>query len=116
MLSDLILVDPRGNRVMAVKGTESGISSVVMQQMKTPTPNPFVDVIKVPVIMGTEGSHDVVLSLHDLSGAMVLSKCATLGYGEHNVVLNGGSLSSGFYMLTLTVDGVAVQTHKVIKK
>ena len=115
-LSDLILVDPRGNRVMAVKGTESGISSVVMQQMKTPTPNPFVDVIKVPVIMGTEGSHDVVLSLHDLSGAMVLSKCATLGYGEHNVVLNGGSLSSGFYMLTLTVDGVAVQTHKVIKK
>lgn len=115
-LSDLILVDPNGNRVMAIEGSHSGISSVVMQQMKAPTPNPFVDVINVPVIIGTDGNHDVELSIHDLSGTKVFSHRAQLGHGEHKVTLNAGALRSGFYMLTLTVDGAAVQTHKVIKK
>ena len=115
-LSDLILVDQNGNRIMAIDSESSGISSAVMQQMKTPTPNPFVDIINVPVVIGTEGNHDVELSLHSLSGAKVLSHNVTLGYGEHNVVIDGSALGKGFYMLTLTVDGTAVQTHKVIKK
>ena len=115
-LSDLILVDQSGNRIMAIDSESSGISPAVMQQMKTPTPNPFVDIINVPVVIGTEGNHDVELSLHSLSGAKVLSHSATLGYGEHNVVIDGSALGKGFYMLTLTVDGTAVQTHKVIKK
>ncbi len=115
-LSDLILVDTTGNRIVAIDGSLSGIGEVVMQQMKTPTPNPFVDVINVPVAIGTEGDHSVELSLHDLSGAKMLSHSVTLGYGEHNVTINGGSLSEGMYMLTLTIDGTIVQTHKVIKK
>lgn len=115
-LSDLILVDQSGNRIMAIDSESSGISPAVMQQMKTPTPNPFVDIINVPVVIGTEGNHDVELSLHSLSGAKVLSHNVTLGYGEHNVVIDGSALGKGFYMLTLTVDGTAVQTHKVIKK
>ena len=115
-LTDLILVDQSGNRIMAIDSESSGISSAVMQQMKTPTPNPFVDIINVPVVIGTEGEHDVELSLHSLSGAKVLSHNVTLGYGEHNVVIDGSALGKGFYMLTLTVDGTAVQTHKVIKK
>ncbi len=115
-LSDLILVDQNGNRIMAIDSESSGISPAVMQQMKTPTPNPFVDIINVPVVIGTEGNHDVELSLHSLSGAKVLSHSVTLGYGEHNVVIDGSALGKGFYMLTLTVDGTAVQTHKVIKK
>lgn len=115
-IDELILVDAAGNRIMAIKGTHSGISSVVLQQMKTPTPNPFVDVIDVPVLIGTDGDHAVELSLVDLSGAKVFSHNTTLGFGEHKVRINAGSLQSGFYLLTLTVDGAAVQTHKVIKK
>lgn len=115
-LQNLILVDVAGNRVIAINGTYSGISSVVKQQMKTPTPNPFVDVLNVPVVIGTEGTHAIELSMHDLSGTKLFSHRANLGFGEHNIVLNANALNSGFYMLTLTVDGVAVQTHKVIKK
>lgn len=115
-LSKIILVDADGNQVMALEGSNSGISSVVMQQMKAPTPNPFVDVINVPVIIGTDGNHAIELSMHDLSGAKMLNQRATLGYGEHNVVLNAGALPRGFYLLTLTVDGKNIQTHKVIKK
>lgn len=115
-LSDLILVDAAGNRIMAIDGSVSGIGTVVLSQMKNPTPNPFTDVINVPVVIGAEGQHDVELSMHSLSGAKMLSSHATLGYGQHNITLDGGKLPQGFYMLTLTVDGMAVQTHKVIKK
>lgn len=115
-LSNLILVDAAGKRIMAIDGSASGIGSAVLSQMKTPTPNPFVDEINVPVTIGSEGIHEVELSMHSLSGAKMLSHRATLGYGQHNAALNGGMLPAGFYMLTLTVDGTPVQTHKVIKK
>ena len=115
-LSNLILVDAAGKRIMAIDGSASGIGSAVLSQMKTPTPNPFVDEINVPVTIGSEGNHEVELSMHSLSGAKMLSHRTTLGYGQHNVALNGGMLPAGFYMLTLTVDGTPVQTHKVIKK
>lgn len=115
-LDNLILVDTAGNRIMAFNGSATGIGSVVMQQMKVPTPNPFVDIINVPVIIGTDGEQDVEISLHSLSGVKMLSRRFSLGYGEHNVALDGSALPAGFYMLTLSVDGAAVQTHKVIKK
>ena len=115
-LDNLILVDTAGNRIMAFNGSATGIGSVVMQQMKAPTPNPFVDIINVPVIIGTDGEQDVEISLHSLSGVKMLSRRLSLGYGEHNVALDGSALPAGFYMLTLSVDGAAVQTHKVIKK
>ena len=115
-LSNLILVDTAGKRVMAVEDLHSGISSIVKQQMKAPTPNPFVDELNVPVIIGTDGNHSVELAISDLLGTKLFSHHSKLGYGEHNVTLCPGMLRSGLYLLTLTVDGTAVQTHKVIKK
>ena len=115
-LSNLILVDVAGNRVMAIKESNSGISSVMMQQMKSPTPNPFDEVLNVPVIIGTEGLHQVELSICDMVGTKLFSDNFNLGYGEHIVVLHPGKLHRGLYLITLTLDGKAVQTHKVIKK
>ena len=115
-LDRLILVDASGNSVMAIEGASNGISSIVLQQMKTPSPNPFVDVINVPVLIGTSGNHTVELSLVDLSGAKMYSYNTVLGFGEHIVTLQPTSVPNGFYLLVLTVDGNAVQTHKVIKK
>lgn len=115
-LDNLILVDAAGNRVVAFEEDITGISSVVKLQMKTPTPNPFIDRLDVPVLIGIDGEHSVELNLVDLAGVNVCSQSTTLAYGEHVVCLNAGSLQSGFYMLTLIVDGKTVQTHKVIKK
>lgn len=112
----ITLVDPRANEVIAIRGNQSGIGEIVMQQMLAPTPNPFVDIINVPVAIGTEGNHNVELSLVNLSGAKVFSHAVTLGFGNHTVEINAGDVAPGFYLLNLTIDGTDVQSHKVIKK
>lgn len=112
----IILVDTYGNSVLAMAGSVNSKESITLQQMKNPYPNPFVDVINVPVLIGTPGDHFVELSLIDLSGIRVYNYDAVLGYGEYKIELQPSSLRKGFYMLVFSIDGNIVQTHKVIKK
>ena len=86
-----------------------------MQQMLVPSPNPFGDVLEVPVTIGTEGNHSVQLSLSSLVGVRVLGYDTTLGYGQHKVTLDTTAVPTGFYLLTLTVDGTSIQSCKVVK-
>lgn len=115
-VEDLMLVDTRGNRVMALLAETTGISSIVGQQINLPYPNPFDSQLNVPVSIGTDGSHRVILSLVNLAGVAVMSQSTTLGYGEHTIAMNTGLLADGFYLLSLVVDGHNVQTVRVIKK
>lgn len=112
----VILVDTKGNRVAALLGTFTGISSVVGQQIRGCWPNPFDEELNVLVNIATNGNHDVEIALCNLSGATVLTKDSTLGYGEHAVALDTASLAPGFYIVTLKVDGKDVQSVKAIKK
>lgn len=112
----ITLVDSNAKEVLAIRENTSGISSIVMHQMETPAPNPFEESIDVPVVIGMEGSHSVVLSLVNLAGSNVYSMQKTLDFGKHTVRVAPGNISSGFYMLTMSVDGKLVQTCKVIKK
>lgn len=115
-VEELLLVDTRGNRVVALLAETTGISSIVGQQINLPYPNPFDAQLNVPVSIGTDGSHRVILSLVNLAGVAVMSQSTTLGYGEHTIAMNTGSLADGFYLLSLVVDGHNVQTVRVIKK
>lgn len=115
-VEDLMLVDTQGNRVVALLAETTGISSIVGQQINLPYPNPFDSQLNVPVSIGTDGSHRVILSLVNLAGVAVMSQSTTLGYGEHTIAMNTGSLADGFYLLSLVVDGHNVQTVRVIKK
>ena len=112
----VILVDTKGNRVAALLGTSTGISSVVGQQIRGCWPNPFDEELNVLVNIATNGNHDVEIALCNLSGATVLTEDSTLGYGEHAVALDTASLVPGFYIVTLKVDGKDVQSVKAIKK
>ncbi|MBD5337779.1 MAG: S8 family serine peptidase [Bacteroides sp.] len=112
----VILVDTKGNRVAALLGTSTGISSVVGQQIRGCWPNPFNEELNVLVNIATNGNHDVEIALCNLSGATVLTKNMTLGFGEQAVALDTASLAPGFYIVTLKVDGKDVQSVKAIKK
>lgn len=112
----IILVDTKGNRVAALDGTSTGISSVMGQQIRGCWPNPFDESLNVMVNIVTEGQHDVEVSLENLAGATLLSKKGTLGVGEHAMTLDTAALSDGFYIVTLKVDGKNVQSVKAIKK
>ena len=115
-IENIMLVDTKGNQVMAMQGEFSGISSVVGQQMLLPYPNPFDVQLNVPVTIATEGTHNVKLCLTNLAGVTLLTQSAKLLYGEHTLTINAGALPNGFYLLTLVVDDKNVQTVRVIKK
>lgn len=116
-IDNIILVDAAGNKVLAVRGGENtGISSIMAQQINLPYPNPFSDVLNVPVIIASEGTHDVEITLSNLAGVTPIAKDCVLGYGEHVVSLNTSNLPEGFYIVTLVVDGKKIQSVKAIKK
>lgn len=116
-IDQLILSDSYGKKIMAADATNfSGVGALECMQMGKVWPVPFVDVVNVPVMIGKEGMHRVELELTSLSGAGVLSAEAYLGYGEHVMQLNAGSVGNGFYLLSMKVDGRLMQTVKVIKK
>ncbi len=116
-LEDIILVDSEGMRVYAVNESLAGIGSVTMEQMRVPSPNPFTDELTVPVTLASEGDHDVVFTLTTLDGRMAWASAdMSLERGEHSVTLRPAGIAPGFYLLTMVVDGKAVQACKVVKK
>ena len=117
MIENLILVDTKGNRVAALlDNSTSGISTIVGQQIKNCYPNPFDSELNVVATITSEQAQNVEISLTNLAGATVMRKSATIGYGEHTISFNTTSLPSGFYIVTLKVDGKSVQSVKAIKK
>ena len=116
-LEQLILVDTKGNRVAALlDNSTSGISTIVGQQIKNCYPNPFDSELNVVATITSAQDRNVEISLTDLAGATVMRKSAALGYGEHTISFNTASLPSGFYIVTLKVDGKSAQSVKAIKK
>lgn len=116
-IENLILVDTKGNRVAALlDNSTSGISTIVGQQIKNCYPNPFDSELNVVATITSDQAQNVEISLTNLAGATVMRKSATIGYGEHTISFNTASLPSGFYIVTLKVDGKSVQSVKAIKK
>lgn len=115
-LDDIILVNCDGKRVYALNESTSGIGAVTMEQMRAPSPNPFEEELNVPVTLGSAGNHDVEFALTSLDGRAAWSKTLVLDQGCHTVTLRPQGIASGFYLLTMSVDGKAVQSCKVIKK
>lgn len=115
-IAGILLCDTAGRQILAVRSEHSGIGAVSLAELKLVTPNPFRDEISVPVVLGGAGEHEVAIRFFSLDGSERLVSTSVLGYGEHTVAVDTRSLPEGFYMLTLTVDGTAVDTAKVIKQ
>lgn len=115
-IAGILLCDTAGRQILAVRSDHSGIGAVSLAELKLVTPNPFRDEISVPVVLGGAGEHEVAIRFFSLDGSERLVSTSVLGYGEHTVAVDTRSLPEGFYMLTLTVDGTAVDTAKVIKQ
>lgn len=115
-IAGILLCDTAGRQILAVRSEHSGIDAVSLAELRLVTPNPFRDEIAVPVVLGGAGEHEVAIRFFSLDGSERLVSTSVLGYGEHTVAVDTRSLAEGFYMLTLTVDGTAVDTAKVIKQ
>lgn len=114
-LAEVILSDVNGHKVVAMQGNTGGVSVIAGAQMNVVTPNPFTGHIDVPVAIAAEGNHEVSLTMTAADGSVKLRNDFCLGYGEHVLRLNTSTLGSGFYLLTLGMNGRNIQTVKVVK-
>lgn len=103
-------VDQRAtySKVVAVK--LNGENGVAMQT----GPNPFVDRINIGFEAAANGNTEIRIT--NIAGKTMITKKYNVSNGYNNLQVNGlGTLSSGMYMVQVFVNGVAMDTQKMIK-
>ncbi len=96
------------SKVIAVKLQAETTVSVVAG------PNPFIDRINIGFAGGDNKLAEVRIS--NITGKIVLSKKYELNNGYNIIQVNGlGNLSAGMYMVQVYVNGVAMDTQKMVK-
>ncbi len=77
-------------------------------------PNPFVDKLNIGFDAAQNGAAELRIS--NITGKLVSTKKYNVNNGYNNFQLTGlGSLAPGMYMVQLFVNGVALETKKLIK-
>lgn len=80
-------------------------------------PNPFVDQINLD-FNNTAANNHVTVDVYDLSGKLMFRKdfgTLAAGYSTLRVNTAAANLNTGLYMVTLNVNGKAVQVSKLVK-
>ena len=115
-VTDIVISDPTGKKIMAVNGNATGIGAVEAAQIKMPYPNPFVEQLTVPYVIGRDDVSSVKLVLTDLAGSTVAETSGEAGFGEHKCCWNLGGVARGVYFVSLYADGKLMQTTRVVKR
>ncbi len=77
-------------------------------------PNPFVD--RINVSFNSTEARIAELRISNITGKTVFTKSYNVNNGFNNIQVNGlGKLSAGMYMVQVMVNGVAMETQKMIK-
>jgi hypothetical protein len=103
-------VDSRStySKVVAVK--LNGENGVAMQA----GPNPFVDRVNIGFESTANGNAEIRIT--NLAGKTMITKKCNVSNGYNNLQVNGlGTFSSGMYLVQVFVNGVAMDTQKMIK-
>ncbi len=94
--------------VVAVKlGSEAGMSMQV-------GPNPFVNTINLSFKANENTVADVIIS--NIAGKTISTQKYNVSTGNNNIQVNNlGNLASGMYIVKVYVNGVAMDTQKLVK-
>ncbi len=117
-LTDIVLSDPEGHNVIALKGDEVGIVDVetLPAQIMKAFPNPFSSEVILDITTGFD-SKELTLVFHDITGHQVHSATiATPTAGRYSYTWNAAGISKGIYLATVYVNGAAAHTVKLVVK
>ena len=115
-VEQLVLSDARGINVLPINGNLTGVGTVENMQIQSAFPNPFTTQLTIPYIVGKDGQHNVNIVITDLTGRTVYNYATVQEYGEYSHTWTpSATISNGFYMVSLYVDGKLMQTAKVFK-
>lgn len=113
-VTEVILSDAKGQNILAIDGNTTGIGKVEAMQMQMPTPNPFTTMLKVPYVIGQDGSHKVSLVFTDMTGRTLDAYHTVADKGVYTYTWYPKGLNQGLYLVSMYVDGKLMQTAKVI--
>jgi hypothetical protein len=114
VVTEVVISDVKGKNITAINGNTTGIGAVEAMQLQIPSPNPFTTVLNVPYVIGKEGNHNVTITFCDMVGRIIDSYSTVNSRGEYTYIWYPEALQDGIYMVSLYVDGVLMQTAKVI--
>ncbi len=114
VVKEIVISDAKGKNITAINANTTGVGVVEAMQLQIPTPNPFSTVLNVPYVIGKEGNHNVTITFCDMVGRIIDSYSTVNSRGEYTYVWYPEALQDGIYMVSLYVDGVLMQTAKVI--
>ena len=117
-IESMVLADEQGHNIPAIAQGTTGIQVASQSTGEMPYPSPFANKLTVPYTIQEEGSHQVDITMTDLSGRTVMSMHKRLSHaGRFAQTFNGcNSLMPGIYMVKVSVDGETIHTAKVMHK
>jgi len=112
--------DPRGNQKKAFSPNSVDETEELMEEetittnafLYQNTPNPFSNETEIKYFV-PENAENAVLYVFSLNGNMLLSKPLTQT-GNGSIIISNSELSAGMYVYTLTIDGVEVDSKRMI--
>lgn len=105
---DVVAVEQPTETLFVAPGQQIAVSAY---------PNPFTDVVNVDFV-NSSSNNSVAIEIYDVAGRMVMNRnFGKLNEGAHTLKLNTseGKLSTGIYMMTLTINGKPVSVTKLVK-
>lgn len=122
-LSDIVLSDPDGHNVIAIKGGEVGIVDIetLPAQIMKAFPNPFSKEVKIDFTVGATAdgtsASQTRLVFSDMVGRQVFAtEVATPTAGRYSYTWNAEGMPKGVYFATLYLGNAKAHTVKLVVK
>lgn len=115
-VASMTLSDKYGHNVPAIANGTTGLTIATKEMAEQPYPSPFSNKLTIPYTIAEEGTHQVSITLTDLTGRIVMKMNKRIAHaGKFAQTWTGGNaLVPGVYLVKVSIDGETVTTAKVM--
>ena len=115
-VASMTLSDKYGHNVPAIANGTTGLTIATKETTNQPYPSPFSNKLTIPYTITEEGTHQVSITLTDLTGRTMMQMNKRIAHaGKFAQTWTGGNaLVPGVYLVKVSIDGETVTTAKVM--
>ena len=115
-VASMTLSDKYGHNVPAIANGTTGLTIATKETAEQPYPSPFCNKLTIPYTITEEGTHQVSITLTDLTGRTMMQMNKRIAHaGKFAQTWTGGNaLVPGIYLVKVSIDGETVTNAKVM--
>lgn len=115
-VASMTLSDKYGHNVPAIANGTTGLTFATKETTDQPYPSPFSNKLTIPYTIAEEGTHQVNITLTDLTGRTMMQMNKRIAHaGKFAQTWTGGNaLVPGVYLVKVSIDGETVTNAKVM--